>query len=102
MKYVVGMCAILAVLVVLSLWRINSLQKENNTLRTEKNGLTMELKRRNENVLALSERNKELEQAAAIDKTGFDWSYNISNSTVIERLRKQCKSCPSRADKLHK
>lgn len=98
MKYVVGMCVILGVLVVLSAWRINYLSKKNTALETEKNGLTMELKRRNENVLALSERNKELEQAVGIDKTGFDWSYNISDSSVIEQLRKQCKSCPYKAN----
>lgn len=98
MKYIIGICVILAVLVVLSARRINYLLKENNALETEKNGLTMELKRRNENVLALSERNKELEQAVAIDKTGFDWSYNIGDSSVIKQLRKQCKSCPSKAD----
>ncbi len=96
MKYIIGICVILAFLVVLSAWRINYLLEKNNALETEKNGLTMELKRRNENVLALSERNKELEQAVAIDKTGFDWSYNIADNPVIGRLREQCKSCPSK------
>ena len=96
MKYMMGICVILVILVVLSAWRINYLLEKNNALETEKNGLTLELKRRNENVLALSERNKELEQAVAIDKTGFDWSYNIANNPVIERLREQCKSCPSK------
>ena len=98
MKYMVGMCVILAILVILSAWRINYLLEKNNALETEKNGLTLELKRRNENVLALSERNKKLEQAAAIDKSGFDWSYNTYNSPISVELRKQCKSCPSTAD----
>ena len=96
MKYMMGICVILVILVVLSAWRINYLLEKNNALETEKNGLTLELKRRNENVVALSERNKELEQAVAIDKTGFDWSYNIANNPVIGRLREQCKSCPSK------
>ncbi len=98
MKYIIGVCLILAFILALCLWRMNYQSKRINTLETEKNGLTMELKRRNENVLALSERNKELEQAVAIDKTGFDWSYNIGDSSVIKQLRKQCKSCPSKAD----
>lgn len=95
-KYMIALCVFLAVCVSLALWRVNYLTKQNTQLETEKNGLTMELKRRNENVLALSERNKELEQAVAIDKTGFDWSYNIVNNPVIERLREQCKSCPTK------
>lgn len=40
-----------------------------------------------ENTLAISERNKELEKAAAKDKTFFDWNANISNSAVIKRLQ---------------
>ena len=95
MKYIVGMCVILAVLVLLSFWRISYLSDKNNALETKNNGLIIELKRRNENVLALSERNKKLEQAAAIDKSGFDWSYNTYDSPISVELRKQCKSCPS-------
>ena len=94
----IALCVFLAVCVCLALWRVDYLTKQNTQLETEKNGLRMELKRRNENVLALSERNKELEQAVAIDKTGFDWSYNIADSSVIGRLRKQCKSCPSKTN----
>lgn len=32
-------------------------------------------------------RNAALEKAAAEDKTGFDWHYNISRSSVIMRLQ---------------
>lgn len=98
MKYVVGMCVILAILVVLSALRINYLLEKNNALETEKNGLTMELKRRNENVLAISERKKKIEQASANDKTSFDWNYRIDDSSVMHELRKQCKSCPTKTN----
>ena len=98
MKYLVGICVILAVTVVFCFWWINYLSKENNALETKNNSLTMEVKRRNENVLALSERNKKLEQAVAIDKSGFDWSYNTYDSPISVELRKQCKSCPTTTD----
>ena len=58
----------------------------------------MEIERRNKDVLALSNRKKELEQAAANDEVNFDWYYRIDDSTVIDKLRKQCKSCPTRAN----
>ena len=98
MKYIVGMCVILAVLVLLSFWRISYLSEKNNALEIKNNGLTMELERRNKDVLALSNRKKELEEAAANDKINFDWYYRIDDSAVINKLRKQCKSCPNRAD----
>lgn len=98
MKYIVGVCVILAVLVILCFWRINYLVEENTVLTGENNGFRIELKRRNENVLALSERNKKLEQAVASDKSGFDWSYNTYNSPISVELRKQCKSCPPTTD----
>lgn len=37
--------------------------------------------------MELDRKNAELEQAAAADKTGFDWGFDISNSAVIKRLR---------------
>ena len=37
--------------------------------------------------LAISERNKELEKAAAKDKAYFDWNANIANTAVIKRLQ---------------
>lgn len=97
-KYMIGLCVILAVCVALALWRVDYLTKKNTALEIEKNGLTMELKRRNENVLALSERNKKLEEASSIDTTSFDWSYRIDDSSVMHELRKQCKSCPSKTN----
>lgn len=39
-----------------------------------------------EDTLAISERNKELEKAAAKDKA-FDWGFYIGDSPVIKRLQ---------------
>lgn len=40
-----------------------------------------------ENTLAISERNRQLEEAAKMDKSSFDWNYDISHSPVILRLQ---------------
>ena len=37
--------------------------------------------------LAISERNKELEEASTKDKDYFDWNANISNTAVIKQLQ---------------
>ena len=97
-KYIAILCVFLAVCAGLALWRVDVLTKQNTTLEIEKNSLTMEIERRNKDVLALSNRKKELEQAAANDEVNFDWYYRIDDSTVIDKLRKQCKSCPTRAN----
>jgi len=41
----------------------------------------------NEKTLAISERNRELEKATKMDKSSFDWNYDISHSPVILRLQ---------------
>jgi len=40
-----------------------------------------------EDTLAISERNKELEESAKMDKSSFDWNYPIADSPVILRLQ---------------
>lgn len=40
-----------------------------------------------ENTLAISKRNKELEEEAIKDKSYFDWNARIDNTAVIKRLQ---------------
>lgn len=41
----------------------------------------------NEKTILISERNKELEEAAKNDESYFDWNYDISHTAVILRLQ---------------
>ena len=41
-----------------------------------------------EKTIQISERNRELEEEAKMDKSYFDWNYDISHTNVILRLRK--------------
>lgn len=41
----------------------------------------------NEKALEISEHVRQLEEAAKMDKSSFDWSYDISHSPVILRLQ---------------
>lgn len=49
--------------------------------------LEKELDERNKEKILLSERNRELEEEAKNDKSGFDWNFDISKSSVIKRLQ---------------
>lgn len=49
--------------------------------------LEKELDERNKEKILLSERNAELEKAAAEDKAYFNWNADISNTSVIKRLQ---------------
>lgn len=87
MKYILFLVVILAVGCCFLFSRVRTLENLNNALNAEKSALIDEIKRRNENVLALSKQKAELEKAAAQDKTNFDWHYDISGSPVIKRLQ---------------
>lgn len=68
-----------------------------NSLASEKESnqqLTLTLEKRNNDVVALSKRNKELEASAKKDTSGFDWNFDISDSPVVKQLQEQCVSCP--------
>lgn len=73
-------------------------QKENELLKGENIILKQEIERRDNDILEISKRKKELEAAIKNDKSNFDWSYNIRNSNPVEQLQKQCLSCSTRAD----
>jgi len=51
------------------------------------NLLIKQRKKDYEDTLAISERNKELEKAAAKDKAYFDWNADIANTAVVKRLQ---------------
>jgi hypothetical protein len=73
-------------------------QKENELLKGENIILKQEIERRDNDILEISKRKKELEAAIKNDKSNFDWSYNIRNSDPVKQLQKQCLSCSTRAD----
>ena len=105
MKYVLIICAFLAVWGLFNQYRVNyaqtqidTLQGEKNELIAEKNELIAEIERRENDIVEISKRKRELEKAISDDKSGFDWSYRIGNSVPVRELRKQCVSCPTRAD----
>lgn len=74
------------------LW-INSLKEDINRLESEKNGLKIEIQRREEVASNVQEREKVVEKLVYKDKEVFDWRADISNTAVVNELRLQCKSC---------
>lgn len=73
-------------------------QKENELLKGENIILKQEIERRDNDILEISKRKKEIEAAIKNDKSNFDWSYNIRNSDPVKRLQKQCISCSTRTN----
>ena len=72
---------------------INYLYKDNKRLRAEKNGLKIELNRREEVEKNVREREKVVEKLVYKDKAVFDWTSDISNTAVVDELQVNCKSC---------
>ena len=98
MKYILGLAAILALVCVYLNFRVDVLKKENSTLISEKKELIAEIERRENDIVEISKRKRELEKTILDDKSGFDWSYRIGNSVPVRELQKQCLSCPTRAN----
>ena len=87
------LCVFLACGLLACFFWANMLQKENTRLRAEKNGLKIELNRREEVKQNVQEREKIVEKLVYKDKEVFDWHANIGDTAVVNELRKQCKSC---------
>lgn len=74
--------------------KMNEQSDEISQLKKDKESLILNLEKRNNDLVALSKRNKELEASVKKDTSGFDWHRNISDSPVIKQLQEQCVSCP--------
>lgn len=57
--------------------------------------LMSDIQRRDKNDVVKQERKEATQKAIKKDKSGFDWNYNIGDSSVIKLLQKQCESCGS-------
>lgn len=55
--------------------------------------LMNDIQRRDNNDVVKQERKEATQKAIKTDKSGFDWNYNISDSSVVKLLQKQCQSC---------
>ena len=69
-----------------------------NALQAEKASnkqLVLTLEKRNNDIVEISRKKKELEASVKADKSGFDWGYHFDDSNpVIAGLRQGCVSCP--------
>lgn len=81
--------------------RVDALKEENARLESEKNALAADIQRRDKNDLEKSSRQEQANELAKSDKSGFDWSYDISGNPLVVQLRKDCKSCSAKTDKLY-
>lgn len=97
-KYIFIAAVFLAIACLYLNIRVDVLKKENSTLTAEKKELVAEIERRENDIVEISKRKRELEKAISDDKSGFDWSYRIGNSVPVRKLQKQCVSCPTRAN----
>lgn len=101
MKYILGLAVIMAIWCYYLNYRIDVLKEKNNALESEKNALLSDIQRRDKNDLEKSERQKQSKELVEKDKSGFNWSYDISGSPLVLQLRKDCKSCSVTTDKLY-
>jgi len=65
--------------------KITSLTTENSALKGNLDFMEKRFEKEHKDKLAISQRNKELEEAARQDN--FNWMADISNSAVIKRLQ---------------
>lgn len=89
MTVVIGLAVVLAFYMVKdsrNQRKITAIETENNALRGKIVFMEKKIEKDYQTTLAISERNKELEKAAKIDKK-FDWTADISHSPVIKRLQ---------------
>lgn len=66
----------------------NTLEMKNNALSANNELLIRKVKKSYEDTLEISKRNAELEEMAKQDKDVFNWNTDISNSAIVQRLRK--------------
>lgn len=89
MKYVIAI--FLVIIGILAFWGYYNQRRAESFCELWKNEhanndyLIKQRKKDHEDALAISKRNKELEEAARQDN--FDWLADISNSSVIKRLQ---------------
>jgi hypothetical protein len=67
--------------------KIASLTTENNALKGNISFMEKRIEKEHADTLAISQRNKELEEAVKQEKSSFDWNADISNSPVIKQLQ---------------
>lgn len=101
MKYILGLAVLMAIWCYYLNYRVDTLKEQNARLESEKNALLSDIQRRDKNDLEKSNRQKQANELAKSDKSGFDWSYDISGNPLVLQLRKDCKSCSTTTDKLY-
>ena len=89
MKYIVGMCVILAVLVLLCLWRIDYLSEKNNVLETEKTALLTTVERYKDAQVEANKTIKRLREISQNDKNNFDWYNSRVPNEFIKLLQER-------------
>lgn len=90
-------CVFLTLGLLFCVFYINILRKDVRRLEAEKNGYKIELKREQEVKENVREREKIVEKLVYQDKEVFDWRSDISNTSVVDELQVNCKSCSNTA-----
>lgn len=96
-KILFYLCFFLSVALLFCIFRIRVQDDKICALETEKNGLKIELKRREEVAQNVQEREKVVEKLVYQDKTVFDWNADIADTAVVGELQINCKSCSNTA-----
>lgn len=93
MKILFTVCVILGIVSYICFNNIASLKKEIKNIENEKKDLLLDLQRRDNNDAEKKNKKEESEILANQDKENFDWKRDISNSPVVLRMQKSCRSC---------
>lgn len=93
MRIMSFICVFLTLGLLFCFFYISILRNDVKRLEAEKNGYKTELKREREVKENVREREKVVEKLVYKDKEVFDWRSDIGNTSVVDELQVNCKSC---------
>lgn len=93
MKYIVIITVFLAVVSCYLNFKVDTLEKDNKRLEAEKKALVINNERLVKNEVELRKQKAEVKKAVEAERLNFDWSFNLSNSSVRKRMSDNCLSC---------
>lgn len=67
--------------------------EKNTKLEAEKKALVINNERLVKNEVELRKQKAEIKKAVEAERLNFDWSFNLSNSSVRKRMSDNCLSC---------
>lgn len=88
MKYLIAIAVFLGLWCVYLNCRVDTLKKENTSLKSENNTLKENIKEYKKDAVAANNEIKELRKKISVDKTALDWYNSKLPDAIIDELHK--------------